>query len=63
MERLIIPMHFATELKDLPNSKLSHKAALLDRFQGKYTGLNAVQADDVHRDVCKVQLTQNLGLS
>ncbi len=63
MERLVVPMSVATELKDLPHSKLSHKAALLDRFLGEYTGLNAVQANDVHRDICKVQLTQNLGLS
>ena len=46
----------------MPTSVLSVKTALIERFLGQFTGMDAVSNNDVHRDICKTQLTQNLGM-
>lgn len=60
LPRLIIPPKYAEETSDLPDTMLSHKVALLDRFLAPYTGMDSVRFSSTHRDICKVQLTQNL---
>ncbi|KAI1758253.1 cytochrome P450 [Xylaria castorea] len=60
-ERLVIPDRFIEELKNLPDTQLSFKEELLDRFMGKYTKLDAVRGTTIHRDIIRFQLTKNLG--
>ncbi|KAI1359992.1 cytochrome P450 [Xylaria arbuscula] len=60
-ERLVIPDRFIEELKNLPDTQLSFKEELLDRFMGKYTKLDAVRGTNIHRDIVRNQLTKNLG--
>ncbi|KAI1410582.1 cytochrome P450 [Hypoxylon sp. FL1857] len=60
-ERLVIPDRFVEELKNLPDTQLSFKEELLDRFMGKYTKLDAVRRTNIHRDVVRFQLTKGLG--
>jgi hypothetical protein len=60
-ERLVIPDIFIEELKNLPDTQLSFKEELLDRFMGKYTKLDAVRGTNIHRDIVRFQLTKNLG--
>ncbi|KAI0424551.1 cytochrome P450 [Xylaria sp. FL1042] len=60
-ERLVIPDRFIGELKNLPDTQLSFKEELLDRFMGKYTKLDAVRGTNIHRDIVRNQLTKNLG--
>ncbi|KAI0546145.1 cytochrome P450 [Xylaria curta] len=59
-ERLVIPDKFIEELKNLPDTQLSFKEELLDRFMGRYTKLNAVRGTNIHRDIVRFQLTRNL---
>ncbi|KAF2015074.1 cytochrome P450 [Aaosphaeria arxii CBS 175.79] len=60
-ERLVIPDRFIEELKNLPETQLSFKEELLDRFMGKYTKLDAVRGTNIHRDIVRFQLTKSLG--
>jgi hypothetical protein len=60
-ERLVVPDKFIEELKNLPDTQLSFKEELLDRFMGKYTKLDAVHGTNIHRDIVRFQLTKNLG--
>jgi len=61
-ERLVIPDRFIEELKNLPETQLSFKEELLDRFMGNYTKLNAIRGTNIHRDIVRFQLTKNLGM-
>ncbi|KAK4031299.1 cytochrome P450 [Parachaetomium inaequale] len=60
-ERLVIPDKFIEELKNLPDTQISFKEELLDRFMGKYTKLDAVRGTTIHRDIVRFQLTKSLG--
>jgi cytochrome P450 len=60
LTRLVIPQRYATETRNWADTRLSHKIALLDRFMSRYTGMDEVRDGTTHRDVVKVQLTQNL---
>ncbi|KAK7746792.1 hypothetical protein SLS53_001980 [Cytospora paraplurivora] len=62
-ERLVVPDKFIDELKNLPETQLSFKEELLDRFMGKYTKLDAVRGTNIHRNVVRVQLTKSLGFT
>lgn len=53
---------FIEELKNLPETQISFKEELLDRFMGKYTKLDAVRGTNIHRDIVRFQLTKNLGM-
>ena len=44
----------------LPESKLSHSAALVQKHLGTYSGVDTILENHQHSDVCRVQLTQNL---
>ncbi|KAK8092856.1 cytochrome P450 [Apiospora kogelbergensis] len=61
-ERLVIPDKYIEELKNLPDSQLSFKEELLERFMGKYTKLDAVRGTNIHRDIVRQQLTKNLDM-
>lgn len=60
LPRIVVPAKYVEETRDWVDTKLSHKIALLERFFGPYTGMDAVRHTSTHRDVCKVQLTSNL---
>ena len=62
MERLVIPPKFFHELRMLPDTKLSHSIALVEKHLGWYSGVDTILESRQHSDVCRVQLTQNLGL-
>lgn len=44
----------------LPEEKLSHSTALVEKFLGQYSGVDAILESRQHYDVCRVQLTKNL---
>ncbi|KAH6657932.1 cytochrome P450 [Truncatella angustata] len=60
-ERLVIPDKYIEELKNLPDTQISFKEELLERFMGRYTRLNAVRKTNIHRDIVRHQLTKGLG--
>lgn len=60
MERVVVAPKFLSELRMLPESKLSHSAALVNKWLGYYSGLDVILQNRQHSDVCRVQLTQNL---
>ncbi|KAI1385879.1 cytochrome P450 [Hypoxylon trugodes] len=59
-ERLVIPNRFIEELKNLPDTQLSFKEELLDRFMGRYTKLDAVRGTNIHRNIVQFHLTKSL---
>lgn len=60
MERVIISPKYIPELEMLPETKISHRTALVDRWIGTYTGMDIVNQSHVHNDVCRTQLTRNI---
>lgn len=60
-ERLVVPDKFIDELKNLPDTHISFKEELLDRFMGKYTKMDAVRGSNIHREVVTGPLTKTLG--
>ncbi|KAF1949864.1 cytochrome P450 [Byssothecium circinans] len=60
-ERLVVPDRYIEELKNLPDTHISFKEELLDRFMGKYTKMSAVRGSDIHREVVRGPLTKNIG--
>jgi ent-kaurene oxidase len=60
-ERIVIPDKYIEEVKNLPDTQLSFKEELLDRFMGKYTKLDFVRGTNIHRDIVRIQLTKNIG--
>ncbi|KAF2686347.1 cytochrome P450 [Lentithecium fluviatile CBS 122367] len=60
-ERLVVPDKFIEELKNLPDTQLSFKEQLLDRFMGGYTKMDAVRGSDYHREIVRGPLTKSLG--
>ena len=60
-ERLVVPDKFIDELKNLPDTQISFKEELLDRFMGKYTKMDAVRGSNIHREVVTGPLTKSLG--
>ena len=60
MERIIVAPKFLPELRMLPESKLSHSVALVEKHLGHYSGVDTILESHQHSDVCRVQLTQAL---
>lgn len=60
MERLILPHKFLVELRMLPQTKLDQSTALIERWLGRFSGVDVILKSRHHSDVCRVQLTQNL---
>ncbi|KAF4630842.1 hypothetical protein G7Y89_g7285 [Cudoniella acicularis] len=60
MERLVISPKYLPELRMLPETKLSHSRALVERFVGWFSSVDIVLQNHQHSDVCRLQLTQNL---
>ncbi len=60
MERLVIAPKFLSELRMVPETRLSHSAALVEKHLGFYSGVDTILESHQHSDVCRVQLTQNL---
>ena len=60
MERLVVAPKFLSELRMLPDSKLSHSAALVEKNLGFYSSVDTILESHQHSDVCRVQLTQKL---
>ncbi|KAM0157208.1 hypothetical protein ACHAPG_004890 [Botrytis cinerea] len=60
MERLILPHKFLAELRMLPQTKLDQSTALIERWLGRFSGVDVILKSRHHSDVCRVQLTQNL---
>lgn len=60
MERLVLAPKFLHEIRVLRETKLSHAAALVEKWLGYYTGVDVVLRSRKHYDVCRLQLTQNL---
>ena len=61
LPRIVLSIKYLEELRAVPESKLSHREGVCDRFLGSYTGLDVVRHSHLHNDVCQIQLVQNLG--
>ena len=62
MERVVLSNKYVEELRVAPESHLSTRVAMNERHLGRYTTLNVVLESHLQNDVCRVQLTQNLGM-
>lgn len=60
MERLVVAPKFLPELRMIPETRLSHSAALVEKHLGFYSGVDTILESHQHSDVCRIQLTQNL---
>ncbi|KAI9697358.1 MAG: hypothetical protein M1820_007864 [Bogoriella megaspora] len=61
MERVILSNKYIDELRTLPEIRLSTKEAVCDRHLGWYSTVDVIKQSNLHADVCRVQLTQNMG--
>lgn len=61
MERVILSNKFVEELRGAPEVQLSTREAMCERHLGRYTSLDVVRQSHLQNDVCRVQLSQNLG--
>jgi hypothetical protein len=61
MERIIISNKYIDELRNLPSSTLDHISAQCDRHLAWWNTLDVVKHSNLHSEVCRVQLNQNLG--
>ncbi|PQE15273.1 Ent-kaurene oxidase protein [Rutstroemia sp. NJR-2017a BVV2] len=60
LERIVLPVKYLEELRSCPESQLSHREGICDRFLGYYTGLDVVRQSTLHNEVCQTQLVQSL---
>lgn len=61
MERIILSSRSANELRALPESQLSSVDAQCERHLAWWNTLDVVRNSNLHVDVSRVQLNQNLG--
>lgn len=61
MERIIISNKYIDELRNLPSTTLDHISAQCDRHLAWWNTLDVVKHSNLHSEVCRVQLNQNLG--
>ena len=62
MERVVLSNKYLQELRNLPEIQLSSRKAMNERHLGEYTSLDVILQSHLHSNVCRVQLTQNLGM-
>ena len=60
LPRIVLSTKYLEELRGLPESKLSHRESVCDRFLGYWTGLDVVRQSQLHNDICRTTLVQNL---
>lgn len=60
LPRLVLPTKYLDELRSLPESIISHRKSVNDRFLGFWTGLDAVSESTLHNEICQTTLVQNL---
>lgn len=61
MERLILSNSFLDELRSVPESQLSSRAAQCDRHLGHYTTLDVVNQSSLHSTVCGAPVAKHSG--
>ena len=59
-DQVVLAPKFLTELRMLPESKLSSSAALVDETLGMYSGVDIIMKGHLSSDICRGQLTRNL---
>ena len=62
MERVVLSNKYLEELRNLPETQLSSRKAMNERHLGEYTTVDVILQSHMHSNVCRVQLTQNLGM-
>lgn len=60
LPRLVLSAKYLEELRSLPESIISHRESVCDRFLGYWTGLDAVKQSTLHNEICQTTLVQNL---
>ena len=60
--RIIISTKYLEELRALPESILSHRESVSDRFLGYWSGLDVVRKSPLHNEICQTTLVQSLPL-
>ncbi len=60
LPRVAISRKYLEELRSLPETVLSHRESVCDRFLGYWTGLDAVRQSTLHNEICQTTLVQNL---
>lgn len=61
MERIILSSKYADELRAYSKEVLSSVDAQCERHLASWNTLDVVKRSELHVDVCRVQLSQNLG--
>lgn len=60
LPRVVLSAKYLEELRSLPESIISHRESVCDRFLGYWTGLDAVKESTLHNEICQTTLVQNL---
>lgn len=60
LPRLVLSTKYLEELRSLPESIISHRESVCDRFLGFWTGLDVVRQSRLHNEICQTTLVQNL---
>ncbi len=60
LPRVVLSQRYLAELRSLPETMLSHRESVCDRFLGYWTGLDAVRQSTLHNEICQTTLVQNL---
>ncbi len=51
---------YLEELRNLPETILSHRESVVDRFLGYWTGLDAIRQSSLHNEICQTTLVRHL---
>ena len=60
LPRIVLSPKHLEELRSLPETILSHRESVVDRFLGYWTGLDAVRQSTLHNEICQTTLVRNL---
>ncbi|MCJ1250222.1 hypothetical protein MMC30_007448 [Trapelia coarctata] len=60
LPRIVLSAKYLEELRGLPESRISHRESVCDRFLGYWTGLDVVRQSQLHNEICQTTLVQNL---
>ena len=61
-DQVVLGPKYLPELRMLPESKLNATAALVDSVLGTYSGVDILLRDHLSSDICRAQLSKNLGM-
>lgn len=60
LPRIVLSPKYLEELRNLPETILSHRESVVERFLGYWTGLDAVRQSTLHNEICQTTLVRHL---